>query len=287
MIAASGLCAAAVTGGDDPRLVERLKALSCVETATAMGAVVHVAGGDAAALSDALDGLKTAGGIGDWRSEAPIWKMPSPFDGGQPRQLRGGRAMTLSERFSLTRLTAMIFKEFVQIRRDRMIFGMMVGIPLLQLLLFGFAINSDPKHPPTAVCDADHGPVARAVVAAMRASGYFRVTLLTKTEAEVDDILATGAAQFVVTVPVDFSYRVLCGERPQLLVEADATDPAATANTLSVLERLSSAAADRELTGPSASLKRGPPPFDLVVHRRHNPEGETVFNVVPGLMGWC
>ncbi len=187
--------------------------------------------------------------------------------------------------FSFARLSAMIFKEFVQIRRDRLTFGMMVGIPLLQLLLFGFAINSDPKHLPTAIRDADRGPVGRAVVAAMRASGYFDVVLFPDGEAEVEDIIATGKAQFVLTVPADLSRRVLRGERPQLLVEADATDPAATANALAALERLSSSAADRELAGAHAALVRSAPPFDLVVHRRYNPEGETAFNVVPGLMG--
>lgn len=187
--------------------------------------------------------------------------------------------------FSLARLVAMMIKEFVQMRRDRMTFGMMVGIPLLQLLLFGYAINSDPKHLPTAILDADHGAVGRSVVAAMQASRYFDVTLLPETEARADDILARGEAQFVVTIPVDFSRRVLRGERPGLVVEADATDPAATANALGVLEHIALHAADRDLAGPFANLRQGAPPFDLVVHRRYNPEGETAFNIVPGLMG--
>jgi len=187
--------------------------------------------------------------------------------------------------FSLARLVAMMIKEFVQMRRDRMTFGMMVGIPLLQLLLFGYAINSDPKHLPTAILDADHGVVGRSVVAAMQASRYFDVTLLPESEARADDILARGEAQFVVTIPVDFSRRVLRGERPGLVVEADATDPAATANALGVLEHIARHAADRDLAGPFANLRQNAPPFDLVVHRRYNPEGETAFNIVPGLMG--
>ncbi|MGE4527762.1 MAG: ABC transporter permease [Rhodospirillaceae bacterium] len=187
--------------------------------------------------------------------------------------------------FSCARLLAMISKEFVQIRRDPPTFGMMVGIPLIQLMLFGFAINSDPKHLPTAVRDADAGSVGRAVIAAMQASQYFHVTLIPDTEAAVEDAFAHGDAQFVVTVPADFSRRVLRGERPALLVEADATDPAATANALSALDRLSAAAAARELTGPFAKLKQGEAPFEMRVHRRYNPEGETTFNIVPGLMG--
>jgi ABC-2 type transport system permease protein len=187
--------------------------------------------------------------------------------------------------FSLARLAAMMIKEFVQMRRDRMTFGMMVGIPLLQLLLFGYAINSDPKHLPTAILDADHGPVGRSVVAAMQASRYFDVTSMPGDEARADEILARGEAQFVVTIPVDFSRRVLRGERPQMVVEADATDPAATANALGVLEHIALHAADRDLAGPHAGLRQGAAPFDLVVHRRYNPEGETAFNIVPGLMG--
>ncbi len=186
---------------------------------------------------------------------------------------------------SLARLAAMMIKEFVQMRRDRMTFGMMVGIPLLQLLLFGYAINSDPKHLPTAILDADGGPVGRAVVAAMQASRYFDVTLLPEGEARAEAILAEGEAQFVVTIPADFSRRVLRGEHPQLVVEADATDPAATASALGALEHVALHAADRDLAGPHAGLRQGPPPFDLVVHRRYNPEGETAFNIVPGLMG--
>ncbi|SBW12991.1 putative ABC transporter (Permease proteine) [uncultured Alphaproteobacteria bacterium] len=187
--------------------------------------------------------------------------------------------------FSLSRLFAMVVKELVQIRRDRLTFGMMVGIPLMQLLLFGYAINSDPKHLPAAIRDADHGPVGRAVVAAMQASRYFDVTLLPESEAEAAAILARGDAQFVVSIPPDFSRRVLRGERPGLLVEADATDPAATASALGVLERLSRHAADRDLSGPNARLRQGEPPFELIVHRLYNPEGETAFNIVPGLMG--
>lgn len=187
--------------------------------------------------------------------------------------------------FSLSRLIAMMVKELVQIRRDRLTFGMMVGIPLMQLLLFGYAINSDPKHLPAAVLDADHGPVGRAVVSAMQASRYFDVALLPDGEAAAEEILARGEAQFVVSIPPDFTRRVLRGERPGLLVEADATDPAATANALGVLERLAAHAADRDLSGPHAGLRQGAAPFELVVHRSYNPEGETAFNIVPGLMG--
>ncbi|HIJ63533.1 MAG TPA: ABC transporter permease [Rhodospirillaceae bacterium] len=183
------------------------------------------------------------------------------------------------------RLMAMIIKEFVQVRRDRLTFSMMVGIPLMQLVLFGFAINSDPKHLPTAVVDADHGPFGRALVAAMQASAYFAVTGEVDSEAEADRLLVEDRVQFVVNIPPDFSRRVARGERPALLVEADATDPAAMSGALGTLSLLAETALDHDLGGPLASLKASPPPFELRLHRRYNQEASTQFNIVPGLMG--
>ncbi|MBF0417484.1 MAG: ABC transporter permease [Magnetococcales bacterium] len=187
--------------------------------------------------------------------------------------------------FSWHRLRAMMFKEFIQMRRDRLTFAMMVGIPMVQLILFGFAINSDPKNLPTAILDRDHGVFGRALVAQMQASGYFRVTETIQGEPRIEESLALGRVQFVVTIPEGFSREVARGERPELLIEADATDPAATSNALGTVTVLAWHALDRELTGPLSGLRVGPPPFELKVHRRYNQEGITQFNVVPGLMG--
>ena len=187
--------------------------------------------------------------------------------------------------FSPTRLVAMIVKEFIQMRRDRLTLAMLVGIPLMQLTLFGFAINSDPKHLPTAILDADHGPFGRSLVAAMQASGYFAVAGVVASEAEADRMLAEGEVQFVVNLPVGFSRDVARGERPALLVEADATDPAATSNAIGTLNVLARDALNRDLSGPLTRLRAGPLPFELRVHRRYNQEGDTQYNVVPGLMG--
>jgi ABC-2 type transport system permease protein len=187
--------------------------------------------------------------------------------------------------FSWRRTLAMIIKEFVQMRRDRMTFGMMVALPLVQLMLFGFAINSDPKHLPTAVLDADHGPFGRAIVAAMQASQYFTITGMVASEAESEQLLAEGKVQFVINIPPDFSRQVARGDRPALLVEADATDPAATSGALGALSVLAGDALSRDLSGPLAGLQGSPPPFELRLHRRYNQEAETQYNVVPGLMG--
>ena len=140
--------------------------------------------------------------------------------------------------FSPARMGAMLMKEFTQMRRDRLTFGMMLGIPLLQLILFGFAINSDPKHLPAAVLLADSGPHGRTVLNVIRNSDYFDFVRQVRTEAEANDALARGEVQFVVNIPVNFSRDLLRGDRPSLLVEADATDPAATGNALGALRVL-------------------------------------------------
>ena len=128
------------------------------------------------------------------------------------------------KRFTFHRLWAVVLKEFVQMKRDRVTFGMMVGIPLMQLLLFGFAINSDPKHLPTAIRTADQGPFARTLVAALRNSDYFTLVRETSSEEEARRLLEIGDVQFVINIPVDFTRQLLRGERPAVLIEADATD---------------------------------------------------------------
>mgnify|MGYP003348835255 FL=1 len=137
-------------------------------------------------------------------------------------------------RFTFHRLWAIVLKEFIQMRRDRVTFGMMIGIPLIQLMLFGFAINSDPRHLPTAVRCADPGPFARTLVAALRQSDYFAVVREAEMEAEAARLLETGEVQFVINIPEDFSRRLIRGEKPTVLVEADATDPAATGPALKI-----------------------------------------------------
>ncbi|MCM8734421.1 ABC transporter permease [Azospirillum sp. A1-3] len=188
-------------------------------------------------------------------------------------------------RISVGRLMAVMVKEFIQMRRDRLTFAMMVGVPILQLILFGFAINSDPKALPTAVLVADSSPFARTLVAAMENSRYFAITRTAASEAEIDRLLAEGEVQFAVTIPTGFARDLQRGTRPVLLVEADATDPAATSNALSALTAIARQALNPDLTGPLTALRAGPDPVELRVHRRYNPEGITQYNVVPGLMG--
>lgn len=187
--------------------------------------------------------------------------------------------------FSWHRFVAILAKEFVQMRRDRLTFAMMVGIPIIQLILFGFAINSDPKSLPTAVLAADNSIFARSFVRAMENSGYFRVVRQVSSEAEAGRVLTEGDVQFVLTIPENFARKLVRGERPVLLLEADATDPAATSNALAALISLNQTALARDLSGSLGHLQNSQPPYEVRVHRRYNPEGVTQYNIVPGLIG--
>ncbi|MBI3709456.1 MAG: ABC transporter permease, partial [Proteobacteria bacterium] len=191
----------------------------------------------------------------------------------------------IGDRFSWARVAAVLAKEFIQVRRDRLTFAMMVGVPVMQLTLFGFAINADPRALPTAVRSADESTFTRSFVTAMENSGYFRIVERVDSEAAANRLLDIGAVQFVVNIPENFSRKLQRGERPALLLEADATDPAATSNALGALQSLNQTALDRDLSGGLQRLRSTPPAFEVRVHRRYNPEGVTQFNVVPGLMG--
>lgn len=187
-------------------------------------------------------------------------------------------------RLSWRRIVAVLRKEFIQLRRDRLTFAMLIGVPIMQLLLFGYAINGDPKNLPTAVVAHDQGPLVRSIVRAAENTGYFRV-VATASEAEAEGLLARGEVQFALVFAADFSRRLLRGERPAMAVYADATDPAATGPALGALASLPQLALLHDLKGPLAALRGDATPFELRIHRRYNPEGLTSYNVVPGLMG--
>jgi ABC-2 type transport system permease protein len=187
--------------------------------------------------------------------------------------------------FNWQRFCAVVAKEFIQMRRDRLTFAMMLGIPLIQLILFGYAINSDPKHLPTAVYSADNSVFSRTIVWAMRNSSYFDITREPQSEAEIQQLLAQGKIQFAVEIPVDFSRKLLRGEKPDLLLEADATDPMAIGYAVSAMNSLAANVLNRDLIGPLLKLRGRSPPFTLVVHQHYNPENITQYNIVPGLMG--
>ena len=192
---------------------------------------------------------------------------------------------THPKRFSWARMLAVFIKEFQQMMRDRLTFGMAVGIPILQLVLFGYAINTDPKGLPTAIVSTDSGPMARGVLAAMQNTGYFRIDHVLTNEREAETLIETGAVQFMVVIPNDFSHRLVRGEKPALLVSADATDPSASGNAIAALNALVPQAIAHDLTGALRGRGSAPPAFEIRVHKRYNPEGLSRYNIVPGLVG--
>jgi ABC-2 type transport system permease protein len=188
-------------------------------------------------------------------------------------------------RFSFRRFYAMALKEFIQMRRDRLTFAMMFGIPLMQLTIFGYAINTDPKHLPTVVVAGDDSPVVRTIIQALRHTDYFDIAGETMTEAEANEMLATGDAQFVVTLPVDFTRDLLRGNHPQVLVEADATDPVAVGNAVGAVQQVIEQAATQDLQGPFAVLNPPADPVDFRLLLKYNPERRSQLNIVPALLG--
>jgi ABC-2 type transport system permease protein len=178
---------------------------------------------------------------------------------------------------SLARIKAVLAKEFIQMRRDRLTFAMMVGIPMVQLLLFGYAINTDPRHLPTLVEMGDNGPATRAVVQAMQNSGYFEIQG-SASPAEADAALGTGKAVFVLSVPPNFERDIARGDTPQLMLDVDASDPVAAGAGAGAIPGIV-----RQALKPFDATD--PPAVETVVHRRFNPAGRTAVNIVPGLLG--
>ncbi|ENZ75138.1 MULTISPECIES: ABC transporter permease [Ralstonia] len=194
-------------------------------------------------------------------------------------------------RFSLVRWWSVVLKEFLQLRRDRVTFAMMIGIPIMQLILFGFAINADPRHLLTGVIAADQSEFTRSFLASMRNSDYFDLATTLTDETAGREALAKGQLQFVVSIPPDFTRKLVRGEKPSLLVEADATDPAATGLAVASLSQLVQGVVSKDMKGALSSLAGGAgtngaaPPFDVRIHKLYNPEGITQYNIIPGLMG--
>ncbi len=182
-------------------------------------------------------------------------------------------------------MIAMLVKETIQMRRDRMTFVMIFGMPIMQLLLFGFAINTDPKDLPTAIVAADNGPITRTIITALQNTGYFEITDFVASPDQASDLLKRGDVQFAIMIPPDFERRYIRGERPQILIEADASDPAATANALAAGSQIDRFVLGEIVQGTEATKMMQPGGFDIVVHRLYNPENKTRYNIVPGLIG--
>ncbi len=187
--------------------------------------------------------------------------------------------------FSIARWWAIVLKEFLQLKRDKVTFAMMIILPIIQLALFGFAINTDPKHLPTAIVSYDESEFTRTLISSMQTSEYYAIDTRYTTQNEAQAALKKGDILFILTIPADFTRKLLRGEKPSLLFEADATDPVTVATALSSIEGIMSQVTKKDLTGPLAVLSNQKKPFDVRVHRLYNPNGINQYNIIPGLMG--
>ncbi|MFT3728382.1 MAG: ABC transporter permease [Terricaulis sp.] len=186
---------------------------------------------------------------------------------------------------SWARVFAVFLKELVQMRRDRPTFAIMIAIPVVQLVLFGYAINTDPRHMPAVVEMREDGPLTRSFLASLQQSSFVNIVAVAHRDDEADQMLRSGRATFLISIPEGFERRLVRGERPQILVAADASDPVAAGGALSAIQAIADSAFAPNFVGPLAFLQAAPAPYEIVVHRRYNPAGITAFNIVPALLG--
>jgi len=183
--------------------------------------------------------------------------------------------------FSVRRLRALLRKEWIQVTRDAITLRFIIAIPIMQLFLFGTAINTNPQNLPTGLLTVEYSKYQRTVVAALRNSGYYDIRTLS-SEAEAERALAQGELMFVISFPPNFDRAVDRGETPSVLIDADATDPSAIGNATAALGVLTSAL-NRDLP-PVRRAATASPAFQFVIHARYNPEQLTALNIVPGLI---
>lgn len=186
---------------------------------------------------------------------------------------------------SFARVKAVLIKEFVQMRRDRMTFAMMVGIPIMQLIMFGFAINSDPRNLPTALIDRDHSNFSRAIISAAENSTFMDITFRPKTDQDAEQLIREGKVNFIFIIPENFARDLVRGDKPQLLLVADATDPSATSGAANSMNEIVRSGLRRDLSGSLSNIADAPPSVEVVLHKRYNPAGITQYNIIPGLLG--
>jgi ABC-2 type transport system permease protein len=196
--------------------------------------------------------------------------------------MRDGQGRSISRpREFFQRTWAMLVKEFIHLKRDRVSFAMIIMVPLIQLVLFGYAINTNPRHLPTAVLLQEHSDLGRSILHALENTRYFRITHRVRDETEFDRLLASGTVLFAIEIPRGFERAVRRGERPALLVAADATDPVAAGSALSALNQVVTTALSHDRAVPEGA----PPAFEIRSHARYNPAAESSLNIVPGLVG--
>jgi len=186
---------------------------------------------------------------------------------------------------SFSRILAIFIKELVQMRRDRLTFAIMIMVPIMQLILFGYAIDTDPRHLPAAVELRDDGPLTRSLLAAMKQSSYLDIVARVSNDKEGERLLRSGEVSFLIVVPENFERDFVRGDRPEILIAADASDPVASGGAVSAMREIAARGLAADLERLPAKLRGGAAPYDIIVHRQYNPTGETAYNIVPGLLG--
>lgn len=194
-------------------------------------------------------------------------------------------AISKLTRFSLSRLLGIMRKEFLILSRDPTVIGMTVVVPIMQVLIFGYAINTNPKNLPAYIINQDNHQLSSQLIMGLKKTDYFNFVNADYSQKQADDLLAQGSLQFVLTIPANFSRDMIAGKRPAILLQADATDNVATAGASAAASAIASIVVNKQAQGVLAYLKREPPPFNLVIHRQYNPETVTRYSIVPGLIG--
>lgn len=187
--------------------------------------------------------------------------------------------------FSFGRLYGLIVKEFTQFKRDRSTFFLVIAMPIVQLILFGLAINTNPKHLPTALINFDSGPFARTLVHELENTQYFKFDHYPQSDKEAATMMARHQVLFILSIPPDFSRKLVRGERPAALLEVDGTDPVSVAYAVSASTVLMQNIFQYDLIGPLQFLNAKKSPAELRVHTKYNPSVITQYNIVPGLLG--
>jgi ABC-2 type transport system permease protein len=190
-----------------------------------------------------------------------------------------------SDSFCFSRLCAIIAKEFIQMIRDKMTFGMIVGIPLMQLILFGFAINTNPKHLPSLLILGDYSNFTRELVQDLKNTDYFKFIRPPVSEKVADQLMASSKAQLIINIPTDFTRNLIRGKHPSILLTADASDPMAAGNAINAIQNLAARIFERDFKGQLTYLNQTTPQFNVITHSRYNPELISQVTIVPGLMG--
>lgn len=187
-------------------------------------------------------------------------------------------------RFSLRRTFAMLYKEFIQLKRDKMTLRMIIAIPVLQLIMFGYALNTNPKHLPTAVLSKDNSSISLALLSGLKNTGYFSINYTVRSNKQAHALLRRGKVLFVITIPNNFKHNLIRGTRPQILIEADGSDPVAISGAINAVEGMLNTIFAEEFKGALSYLQKAPPPIDIRIHKLYNPEGFTHYNIIPGLI---